>query len=131
MAADRRPVAQFRVYRTSRGVIVWRLVASNNRVLGVSATGFPAVQDAITAIRAVRDGTSTASIEVLHVPDRDWTWRMHGGGDTVIAVSYRSYKRRIDCRRATERFAAAAPYAEVDPAVGRRGRFWSADQGVD
>ncbi|MEV0731036.1 DUF1508 domain-containing protein [Polymorphospora sp. NPDC050346] len=115
------------MYRTSRGVIVWRLVASNNRVLGVSSSGFPALQDAMTAIRAVRDGVSAASIEVVHVPDRDWTWRMYGNGDDVTAVSYRSYKRRIDCHRATERFLAAAPYAEVDPAVGRRGRFWSAD----
>lgn len=49
---------------------------------------------------------------------------MFDEGGELTALSPRSYKRRIDCHHALERFRMAAPEAVVDSAVGRRGRFW-------
>jgi uncharacterized protein YegP (UPF0339 family) len=125
MGADRNTVAQFRVYRTSEGEIVWRLVAPNNRVLATSAAGFSNADEVDLAVRRVRDGADAATLELVHVPDRDWIWRMLDGDGVLTAISSRSYKRRIDCVRAADRFRVAAPHALVDSIVGRRGRFWA------
>lgn len=125
MSADRTSVAQFRVYRTSQGVIIWRLVAANNRVLATSAAGFSTSDEVTLAVRRVREGVVAATLELVHVPDRDWIWRMAGDDGEPTAVSSRSYKRRIDAVRAADRFRLAAPHAMVDSLVGRRGRFWT------
>lgn len=127
MAADGRPAAQFRIYRTSTGTIVWRLVAFNNRALGSSAGHFDSLPEALTAVREVREQVPAAAIDLVHVPGRDWVWRMAGEDGAPAAESSRSYKRRIDCLRSIDRFRFAAPQADIDSTVGRRGRFWSAD----
>lgn len=119
---------QFRVYRTVRGEIVWRLVAANNRVLATSAGTFGTVDEVAAAVRRVRDQVPGAAVDLVHEPDRDWIWRMAGEQGVPTAVSSRSYRRRIDCVRAINRFRLAAPDAVVDAVVGRRGRFWSADR---
>jgi uncharacterized protein YegP (UPF0339 family) len=128
MAADGRPAAQFRIYRTSAGAIVWRLVAFNNRALGSSVSDFDSLAGALMAVREVRERVSVATIGLVHVPGRDWVWRMVGDNGTPAAESSRSYKRRIDCLRSIDRFRLAAPRAAIDSSVGRRGRFWSTDR---
>jgi uncharacterized protein YegP (UPF0339 family) len=107
-------------------MIIWRLVASNNRVLGMSAATFPAMDAALTAVHQIREDAQVALIELVHVPTpgQDWTWRMLDDGGKLTALSPRSYKRRIDCHHALERFRVTAPQAVVDSTVGRRGRFW-------
>jgi hypothetical protein len=91
----------------------WRLLAANNRDVARSATTYP---DLATCLRAVVD--LQARIEdTVAVAARsgraDWSWRLRVDGQDV-AVSSRTYQRRLQCEAACSLFVSLVHDATLD-----------------
>jgi hypothetical protein len=100
--------------------VSWRVVAGNNRPLGRSAAVFPSLAECVAAASELHRGIGRADSSVLFdVADGHWRWTVALGGQSV-AVSAHAYKRRIECIRALEQFAAAAARAAPEPDGLRR-----------
>jgi len=141
-------VARYQCFRTADRV-GWRLLAGNNRILGVAVREHGGLAPAVAEIAAVQDAlrADTARITVDRTDTGQWRWSLIGDGclphrrtsgpradpDFVLARSPQRFARRVDARHAALRFAAAAATAAVEPGLavfepGRRGRVVPANQ---
>jgi hypothetical protein len=88
--------------------LVWRIVAANNRPLGRSATTFTAFDRCLEAATQLHLRADDARGNVtFDSASATWNWSVSIDGATV-AVSVRSYVRRIECARALAQFMAVA-----------------------
>ncbi len=116
---------RYQFHRTRGGLVIWRLVGRNNRILGVSPREFDDLNAAAAAAVVVRDRAAKATIEVSPDPVLKWRWFMTDVDGRELAQAARSYERRTECDQAVERFVETAVHADIDPVLGRRGRFWA------
>jgi hypothetical protein len=94
----------------------WRLLSNNNRDLGRAITVFPSIDSCAAAVELLR----RAVAQVVAISSRDgranWTWQLQL--DRVpIAVSSRTYQRRVQAEYACTVFRGLAGTAEVINAV--------------
>ena len=127
-------MARFQFFRTERNLVQWRLLAGNNRVLGVSIQTFVDHAAALTEVDVIRKRSAEAEFEVEHLAAGLWWWRLTisdpttpGEPPLARATSGRGFARRVDASLAVERFRARAKDAEPDWSLavfqtGRRGR---------
>lgn len=106
-------VARFQIYRSaSRGNVTWRLLSANNRGIGKAAEPYPTDEECAKALVELRD--LLANGRALLTRDAQlWSWRLELGG-VDLAVSCRSYQRRLQAQYAVRSFvelAAGAPIA--------------------
>ncbi|WP_345634650.1 hypothetical protein [Rugosimonospora acidiphila] len=118
---------RYQFHRTRAGLVIWRLVGRNNRILGVSPQELDDLAAAAAAAMVVRDRVGQATVEVSPDPVLKWRWFMTDVDGHELAKAARSYERRTECDQAVERFVETAPHADIDPVLGRRGRFWARD----
>lgn len=107
--------------------MIWRLVSKNNRVLGTSPVDFENIGAAAAAAVVVREQVSVGSVDVSLDGVAKWRWAITDPGGGLLAIAARGYERRVGCQQAARRFVLGAVRADVDLALGRRGRFWRAD----
>ncbi|MDP9797247.1 hypothetical protein J2S43_005759 [Catenuloplanes nepalensis] len=103
---------------------MWRLVGPNNRVIGVSPTSFDGADAAVEAAQNVRSRAAGGAVTVQLDAFRQWCWSITDGELGLLAVSAHGYERRTTCELAVQRFTESAATAQIDQAIGRRGRFW-------
>ena len=127
-------MARYQFFRTERNLVQWRLLAGNNRVLGVSVQAFPEHASALAEVRIVREHAKDADYEVEHASAGQWWWRLSvpdpasaGAPPLAAANSGRGFARRVDAMLAVDRFRERAGDAEPDWSLavfqpGRRGR---------
>jgi uncharacterized protein YegP (UPF0339 family) len=127
-------VARFQFFRTERNLVQWRLLAGNNRVLGVSIQTFADHSAALTEVEIIRKHGADADFEVDHLSAGLWWWRLTIPDPAVLAgpplagaTSGRGFARRVDAVLAVDRFRQRAKDAEPDWSLavfqtGRRGR---------
>jgi uncharacterized protein YegP (UPF0339 family) len=127
-------VARYQFFRTERNLVQWRLLAGNNRVLGVSVQSFPEHASALAEVEVIRKHGAEAEFEVEHASAGQWWWRLTVPDPTSAsapplagATSGRGFARRVDAVLAVERFRQRAHDAEPDYSLavfqpGRRGR---------
>jgi hypothetical protein len=121
--------ARFELYQVSAAVsaavsagvpgtatgVTWRLLSSNNRDLGRSAQVFPDVRSCQVMVRRLQLAIGEATVVQLRAGRVDWSWRVRLDG-TDIALSSRTYQRRIQAESACTVFLALVPGAAVAPA---------------
>jgi uncharacterized protein YegP (UPF0339 family) len=124
-------VARFQCFRVDQQQVRWRLLGSNNRVLGVSPEPLRDHATAIDEVDLVRKRIGEAEFSIEHVHSGLWWWRMTVD-DTEVARSSRGFARRVDAVLAYGRFRQRVPEAETDLTLvvfqpGRRGREVTSD----
>ncbi|HKE66732.1 MAG TPA: hypothetical protein VKB59_19060 [Micromonosporaceae bacterium] len=91
----------------------WRLLAANNRDVARSAVTYP---DLSTCLQAVSDLQARVD-ETVAVAARsgraDWSWRLRLDGQDV-AMSSRTYQRRLQCEAACALFVTLVRDATTD-----------------
>ena len=127
-------MARYQFFRTDHNLVQWRLLAGNNRVLGVSVQSFPEHGSALADVEVIRKHGAEADYEVEHASAGHWWWRLSVPDPTSAeapplagATSGRGFARRVDAVLAVQRFRARAMDAEPDWSLavfrpGRRGR---------
>jgi uncharacterized protein YegP (UPF0339 family) len=126
-------VARFQFFRTERDLVQWRLLAGNNRVLGISVQSFPEHASALAEVEIIREYGVDAEFEVERTSAGQWWWLTVADPSSASApplagaTSGRGFARRVDALLAVERFRQRARDAEPDWSLavfqpGRRGR---------
>ncbi|GHJ45581.1 hypothetical protein Cs7R123_29230 [Catellatospora sp. TT07R-123] len=107
--------ARFEFYERAPMGVTWRLLSSNNRDLGRSASGYSDVDDCISAVETLRAALADTEPQVYRVNRLAWAWRLDVA-DTA-AVASRAYQRRVQAQTACGLFVKLASVAEITPAV--------------
>ncbi len=90
----------------------WRLLAANNRDVARSAIGFADVSSCLVAIEALQRDVSAGVVMATRSGRADWSWRLRLGG-AEVAVSSRTYQRRLQCEAACALFLDLVPGATL------------------
>lgn len=118
------PVFQFVSDRAGQQVS-WRLVAANHREVGRSAMPFTSVEEATLAIKYLQGDRGDFEKTYSSTPDHRWHWAVLFGGE-VLAISIRSFDRRLRCVMAAERFLDLASNARIAANTAVRPRWGAA-----
>jgi hypothetical protein len=126
-------VVRFQCFRDGRERVRWRLLGSNNRVLGISLRTAPDHLSALAEVDTVRRYAHETDFHLIRLDSGSWSWRMtfpastSTSGSAPVATSSRTFPRQVDARLAAERFKLRVAEADVDRLLvvfhpGRRGR---------
>ncbi|WP_165495039.1 YegP family protein [Actinomadura roseirufa] len=107
-------------YRTAEGLVYWRFLTGNHRIVAVSPRGFANPDDTTDAIRTMQAHSLDAPIDFSSDRGGMWTWAMRVDG-IVVATSAHPYGRRREVDSAAQRFRVLAPTAAVDEWTAGRG----------
>lgn len=108
------PGARFQFFTRAVGAVEWRLISANNWELGRCPSPFENLETCLAAVTEVKAAVDSAVVEVYLDPVGSWRWRLKVEGSPV-AVSSRSYSRRIECEGTLSQFRKVAPDAEAVP----------------
>ncbi|PSL52224.1 hypothetical protein B0I31_11451 [Saccharothrix carnea] len=106
--------ARFQLYRPAGSGVRWRFLSANNRSLGQSALVFPTVEACLKSVDDLREHLID-STTAMSRDEKLWSWRLRLEG-CVLAVSSRSYHRRVQAQYACRSFVELVAHA---PTVGR------------
>jgi hypothetical protein len=126
-------VVRFQCFRDGREQVRWRLLGSNNRVLGIALRTAPDHLSALAEVDTVRKYAKETDFQLIRVGSGSWSWRLtfpastSASGSVPVATSPRTFPRQVDARLAAERFRLRVEEADVDRVLvvfhaGRRGR---------
>jgi hypothetical protein len=101
--------------------VTWRLLSSNNRDLGRSALSFPDMRSCQLMVRRLQLMIDKVVVVQLRAGRVDWSWRVRLDGADV-AVSSRTYQRRIQAESACTVFLGLVPGAAVAASAPRLAR---------
>jgi hypothetical protein len=117
--------ARFELYLSRRGIdalasaapaeVTWRLLSGNNRDLGRAATGFADAGSCLLTVRRLQRLIDRAVAAPVRAGRVAWTWRVRLDGEDV-AVSSRTYQRRVQAESACAVFLTLAHIATVTDA---------------
>lgn len=109
----------------------WRLLAANNRDVARSAQLFTDVDGCLAAIRALRRDFAASVPASLRIGRSEWSWRLRLD-DVDVAVSSRSYQRRLQCTAACDLFMDLVPQAAIsdDPIIPAAVRIGDSDSSI-
>jgi hypothetical protein len=93
----------------------WRLLAANNRDVARSAVAYGRLDDTLDAVAELQEKVTNAISVSTRSGRADWSWRLRLVGRD-IAVSSRTYQRRLQCEAACALFVVLVPLAVLDPA---------------
>jgi hypothetical protein len=134
-------VVRFQCFRVGQQQVRWRLLGSNNRVLGVSLQPTPDHMSALAEVETVRKYAMETGFQLLRVASGLWSWQMTFPATLTtdsapVATSSRNFPRQVDARLAAQRFKQRVQEAEVDRTLavfnpGRRGRTIPLPPGSD
>ncbi len=91
----------------------WRLLAANNRDVARSADRFVDLAGCLDAVRDLQSGIGSSVAVATRSGRADWSWRLRVNG-VDVAVSSRTYQRRLQCEAACALFMSLVPGAVID-----------------
>jgi hypothetical protein len=92
--------------------VTWRLLSSNNRDLGRAAGTFADAAACLVTVRRLQRRVHESVAIQLRAGRVAWTWRVRLDG-ADIAVSSRTYQRRVQAESACAVFLGLVPLATV------------------
>ena len=106
-------IARFQFFTRRPATVEWRLISANNWELGRCAAPGPSLEVCVAAVLDLRATIDGFAEEVL--PDRrgGWRWRLLRDGEAV-AVSNRSFHRRLECESTLGQFRKVAGSAPAE-----------------
>jgi uncharacterized protein YegP (UPF0339 family) len=93
--------------------LCWRLLAANNRDVARSATAYRDLDACLEAVAQLQGRIADAVAVAARAGRADWSWRLRLDGDEV-AVSSRTYQRRLQCEAACALFVVLVRDATLD-----------------
>jgi hypothetical protein len=90
----------------------WRLLAANNRDVARSARLFGDVDECLVAVAELRRQFDRSVPVALRIGRSEWSWRLRVD-DVDVAVSSRSYQRRLQCTAACGLFLELVSQAVI------------------
>ena len=93
----------------------WRLLAANNRDVARSAVAYGDLADVLDSVAELQEKVGDAIAVSTRSGRADWSWRLRLDARD-IAVSSRTYQRRLQCEAACSLFVVLVPLAVVDAA---------------
>ncbi|WP_236795422.1 DUF1508 domain-containing protein [Amycolatopsis sp. GM8] len=84
----------------------WRLLGANNVSLGVGAIDYADVAECLAAIKWLCGNIDRTRVEFKHHSGIQWRWVIHDDTGAIATASH-PYGRRIEARRAFDRFVSA------------------------
>jgi len=100
-------------YEMHDSPLSWRLLAANNRDVARSATPYPDLATCLKAVADLRAHIEDAVAVAARSGRADWSWRLRLNGEDV-AVSSRTYQRRLQCEAACALFTSLVHDATID-----------------
>jgi hypothetical protein len=94
-------------------LLCWRLLAANNRDVARSATACSDLDVCLDAVAYLQARIGDASAVAARAGRADWSWRLRLDGADV-AVSSRTYQRRLQCEAACALFVVLVRDATLD-----------------
>ena len=93
--------------------LCWRLLAANNRDVARSSTAYADLGACLAAVADLQARIADAVTVAARAGRADWSWRLRLDGDDV-AVSSRTYQRRLQCEAACALFVVLVRDATLD-----------------
>jgi len=93
----------------------WRLLAANNRDVARSAVVYGDLAYVLDSVAELQETVGNAIAVSTRSGRADWSWRLRLDARD-IAVSSRTYQRRLQCEAACALFVVLVPLAIVDAA---------------
>jgi|GEM_PF-6502007 len=93
--------------------LCWRLLAANNRDVARSATAYADLDACLGAVADLQARIADVAAVAARAGRADWSWRLRLEGDDV-AVSSRTYQRRLQCEAACALFVVLVRDATLD-----------------
>jgi uncharacterized protein YegP (UPF0339 family) len=93
--------------------LCWRLLAANNRDVARSSTAYADLDACLDAVANLQARIGDAVTVAARAGRADWSWRLRLDGDDV-AVSSRTYQRRLQCEAACALFVVLVRDATLD-----------------
>jgi hypothetical protein len=88
------------------------LLSTNNRDLGRAAVAFPDVESCMAAVLGLKRTVDVAVATTAREGWERWGWRLSVHG-VEVAMSSRSYQRRVQAEYTSALFLQSVPAAEV------------------
>ena len=111
--------ARFQFFTRRPATAEWRLISSNNWELGRCSAPRRDLDTCVHEVLSLRESIDRAVEDVVADPKGGWRWRLALDG-VPIAVSSRSFLRRVECESTLAQFRKVAATA---PAVPRLRTF--------
>jgi len=107
----------FQIYRLgAEGLVWWRMVSPNGRVLARAVLPRDSIEDARASIALVRCRATDLEPSMRITRHSRWHWVLGLDGEPIVE-SLRDLDRRVRCDLAWRSFTALAPTAAIDPVV--------------
>ena len=94
-------------------MLCWRMLAANNRDVARSAIGYSDLAACLKAVAGLQSRVDEAVTMAARSGRADWSWRLRLDGED-IAVSSRTYQRRLQCEAACALFVGLVRDATFD-----------------
>jgi hypothetical protein len=88
------------------------MLAANNRDVARSASAFGDVSTCVAAIAHLQRDVLAGAVIATRAGRADWSWRLRIDG-VDVAVSSRTYQRRLQCEAACALFVELVPHATL------------------
>jgi hypothetical protein len=106
--------ARYQFFTRRPDAVEWRLISANNWELGRGAAPVRTLEDCLTIVLEIGATIDGFVEEVLPDPRGGWRWRLLRDG-AAVAVSSRSFLRRVECESTLAQFRKLAGVAPVVP----------------
>jgi uncharacterized protein YegP (UPF0339 family) len=94
-------------------MLCWRMLAANNRDVARSAIGYSDLAGCMKAVAELQSRVTEAVTVAARSGRADWSWRLRLDGED-IAISSRTYQRRLQCEAACALFIGLVRDATFD-----------------
>jgi hypothetical protein len=98
-------VPRFQLIGGRADAVRWRLLGTNNVSLGLSFIDYASSEECVAAIRWLCVNVGRTRLELKHDNGVRWRWLLYAGAEAVAKAGH-AYGRRIEAKRAHERFVA-------------------------
>jgi hypothetical protein len=110
------PSARFQLFTRRHATVEWRLISANNWELGRCPSARPDRASCLADVLHLQTRLDGGEEEIVPGPRGGWRWRLLVDGD-VVAISSRSFQRRVECEATLRQFRKVAAMASVVPTV--------------
>lgn len=115
---------KFQIDFNSARQYIWRLLASNGRILATAGESYVHKHDCVHGINLVKGTTSVTQYETYQDSANHWRWRLVATNGQIIAVSSESYWNRSDCEHAVRLVVSTNAATPVEDLTLSRAANW-------
>jgi len=93
---------KFEIDKNSAGQYIWRLKASNGKIIATAGESYVRKADAEHGINLVKGTTSITQYTLYQDTANQWRWKLVATNGQIIAVSSEGYWNKSDCEASAQ-----------------------------